>query len=240
MEVTLKIPQDAVIHISEGQKVNIGDPFYSIKKSEDLHIPIAKPLGVKPDLIFQYTQVVIGSSVKQGDVLASAKKFIGTKKISSDIDGIVVRIDHEEGIITINALSDQDKTQTCFFNGTISSIDQKNSLVTVKVGSGISVPAINIEGGDGGGDITITTPENYFSLNADDIHGNAVVIHDVPSHIFTKLDALDAGGVIYVSGEVTTEVPSANISEKDFKLVTEKPHAFIVFSSHEKKIFAYN
>lgn len=240
MEVTLNIPEEAIFQVSEGQKVNIGDPFYTIKKSEDVHIPIAKPLGVKPELIFQYTQVVIGSSVKQGDILASAKKFMGTKKISSNNDGIVMRIDHEEGVITLNAASDQDKIQTCFFNGTITSIDQKKSLVTVKIGSGVSVDASAIEGGDGGGDVTITTPENYFSLNADDIRGNAVVIQDVPSHIFTKLDALDAGCVIYVSGEVTPDVPSAQISESNFETLTKKPYAFIVFSSHEKKIFAYN
>lgn len=240
MEVTLNIPSEAVFQVSEGQKVNIGDPFYTVKKSEDVLIPIAKPLGVKAELIFQYTQVVIGSTVKQGDILASAKKFMGTKKISSDIDGTVVRIDHEEGAITLNAASDQDKKQVCFFNGTITSIDQKKSLVTIKVGSGVSVSATSIVGGDGGGDVTITTPENYFSLNADDIRGNAVVIHDVPSHIFTKLDALDAGGVIYVSGEVTPDVPSAQTSESNFESLTKKPHAFIVFSSHEKKIFAYN
>jgi len=240
MEITLKVPDEAVFQISEGQKVNIGDPFYCIKKSQDIQVSIAKPLGVKPALIFQYIQVVIGSTVKPGDTLATAKKLIGTKKISSQVDGIVVRIDHEEGIITLNASSDQDTVKSCFFNGTITSLDQKNSVVTLKVGAGINVPAVLIDGGDGGGDVTLTTPDNYFSLNADDIRGNAVVIYDVPSHIFTKLDALDAGGVIYVSGEVTSELPSAKISEKDFKLITEKPYAFIVFSSHEKKIFAYN
>lgn len=240
MDVTFSIPPEAVFQVSEGQKVNIGDPFYSIKKSEDVHISIAKPLGVKPELIFQYSQVVIGTPVKQGDILASAKKFMGTKKISSDVDGIVVRIDHEEGVITLNAASNQDITKKCFFNGAITHIDQKKSLVTIKVGSGISIPAVSIDGGDGGGNVTITTSENYFTLNADDIRGNAVVIHDVPSHIFTKLDALDAGGIIYVTGETTPDVPSAQTSKDDFNALTKKPYGFIVFSSHEKKIFAYN
>lgn len=239
MEVTLHIPTDATFHISEGQKVKIGDPFYSIKKSQEVAIPVTRPLGVKPQLIFQYARVVIGAEIKPGDTLASAKKFIGTKNIRSDIGGSVIRIDHEEGIIIVNTSSDQDRMQTCFFTGTITKIDQKKSLVTIDVGAGIHVNALTIDG-DGGGEVTITSPDNYFSLSADDISGNAVLIHDLPSHIFTKLDALDAGGVIYVSGDITSTVPSAQTDEKSFELLSKKPHAFIVFSSHEKKIFAYN
>ena len=176
MDVTFQIPKEAVLHVSEGQKVKINDPFYSIKKTQEVVIPISGPLGVNPSLIFQYSQVVIGTEISQGDLLASVKKMIGTKKVSSSVSGTVLRIDHEEGVIVLNAASDLDKVQSCFFTGEIKTIDTKKSRITVTVGPGISVDAQLIEG-DGGGEVTQATDENYFSLSTDDIQGNAILIH---------------------------------------------------------------
>ena len=239
MDVKLQIQKDAVLHVSEGQKVKIGDPFYSIKKTEELSVPVAEPLGVKPQLIFQYSQVVIGSDVAPGDILASIKKFIGSKKVASTVQGTVLRIDHEEGIIVLNTSSDKDKNQPCFFSGTITSIDKKKSRITLTVGNGISVDAEGVDK-DGGGDVTLATSETYFSLTTDEIQGNALLIHDCAPHMFTKFDALDAGGVIYVTGETSSDIPRARVTEKAYEALTKKTYDYIVFSSHEKKVFAYN
>lgn len=239
MVVKLQVPDNATILFKKGQKVKIGDRFYASQKEASSHIQLSKKLGVKAQDIFQYTKVIVGNSIKKGAIIAEKKKFIGKKRVASPYSGTVKHIDHISGDIIIQTSSkDSNKVKT-FFTGEVRQIDNKKHLIELEIAKPLSISAKGT--GDIGGEIYAFDEKDYFSFTAEDIKDRIILIHTVQSHIESKIEALGGAGIIYVSGKPDSSLPTIKCTKKeDFERLQSGKYAYVIFSTREKKAFAYN
>lgn len=238
MLVTLQLPKKAQAKVKPGQKVKVGDPFYSSLDEEEASISVVTTLGIKPADIFQYVTVVVGDTIKQGDVVAERKKFVGKKTTTSEVEGTVKHIDHAAGSIVVATYSSRGGTVQTFFTGEIKDVDTKALTVSVNVGKGVEIPAKGDV--DCGGELAVFDEKEYFSITMEDVRDRIILTHTLQSHIETKLEALDAAGVIYVKGTPEGEIPCIKLSKKeDFDILAKGTQSHVVYSTHDNKLYAY-
>ncbi|OGK29697.1 hypothetical protein A3B02_00130 [Candidatus Roizmanbacteria bacterium RIFCSPLOWO2_01_FULL_42_14] len=239
MIARLKYPKDATLHIKQGQSITLGEPFYSIQKDQEVILDIAQKLGIKPRLIFQHVHVVVGSNVKPGDVLARSKKLLRTRNVIASYHGYVSRIDHEAGTISLVATSKESSEQKSFFKGTIKDIDTHAHIVDVDIGSAFSIEADAVSH-DAGGPITFISETSPAHVEKEGIENHIIFSKTISGIWLSKIEALEGSGIIYALGSPPESVPYAHIKETEAQAFEDKRHSLALFSSHERRIFAYN
>lgn len=239
MVIKLQVPEGTKIIVSKGQKVAQGEPFYSLHTEESHIIDVAKELGIKTSDIFSYVKAVVGDSISAGDIIAEKKKLLNKKTISSPISGTISKIDHDTGAIHISSISDEGSTISTFFTGEIVDISPDENLIHIEVGNTYSFD-IQAEK-DSGGEIFILDNVDYFQISEDEIKDRILVTDTVQSHIEAKAEALGAGGLIYNKGDASSSMPSAKIPKKEeIDKLKKGKYTYVIFSTYEKKGFAYN
>lgn len=239
MVIKLQVPQGTKIIVSKGQKVAHGEPFYSHHSEETHSIDVANELGIKPADIFAHVKGVVGDSVAEGATIAEKKKLLKKKKIQSPIAGTITKIDHDTGTVHISTLSKDGGTVPAFFTGEIKEIDSNDNLIHIEVGNTYS---FDIQADrDSGGEIFVIDEIDYFQISEDEIKDRILVTDTVQSHIEAKAEALGACGLLYNKGDSSSSMPSAKIPKKEeLEKLKKGKYTYVIFSTYEKKGFAYN
>jgi hypothetical protein len=238
MVVKLRIPEKARILVEDGQKVKIGDPFYSTASEEELSISLVKELGIRAQDIFKFIKVVVGDSLHEGDILGERKKVIGKKTLTSPMSGTIKRIDHTSGSIVISTLTQSGSTIRTFFTGEIKSTSEGAGYIEVEIGKQKEFPGSGPE--DCGGEWTTIESRNFFTYSSEDIKDRILLVDEVQSHIEAKIDALGGAGIIYVEGSQPTSIPGVQVNNETFEKIKEASCTYLLYSSEEQKIFGYN
>lgn len=238
MVVKLQIPESAEIHLTKGQKVTVHEPFYSQASHEDIVVPFARKLGIKPQDIFKHTKVVVGDQIKEGDVLGEKKRVIGTSKLTADSAGTVKRIDHLTGEIVISAISDRSRATPAFFSADVTDISEEDHTISVELGKTIEYDATGDI--DCGGMLNYIPDKDFFLCGEEDVKDRIILLDTVQSHIETKIEALGAEGVIFVEGTPPTSIPSIQLkSASDFEKLKEADDKRVLFSHLDSKLYVY-
>ena len=100
MQFSVKIPEGSELLIKSGQNVDFETPFIKTNQAAQLKISLAKKLSIPQDKIFRHLQKFVGEPIVKGDVLATKKNFLSTKKVTAPVDGVIKEIDHVEGFLS--------------------------------------------------------------------------------------------------------------------------------------------
>lgn len=238
MVVKLHIPENAQLLVTKGQKVKVHEPFYSLASDEDMIIPFAKQLGIKPKDIFKYAKVVVGDMLKEGDQLGERKKVIGTKKVQTENAGTVKHIDFNTGDITIAIPSAKGSEVATFFTGEIVDISDEEHSVSVEIGKADTYEATGMT--DLGGTLGYISDKEFFTCGEEDVKDRIILLDTVQSHIETKIEALGAEGVIFTEGEAPSSMPSIKLAQSsDFEKLKAEEDKAVLFSQKDNLIYIY-
>ncbi len=241
MIVQIKLPDGAQLIPKVQTDVRIGDSLYSSGNSETHTIHVAEKLKINPHDIFAFTVVVVGDEVHHDSVIAEKKGLMRKKKVHSPVQGIVARIDHENGIVSINIDGKTAQEHPSFFNGKITSYDVGSSMLDVEIKGAIELEHASEITMTGGGELYFMNDEqDYFQINESDVQGKHVVMNIAKPQVITKLEALSADGVIALEGEVSNSFPVILLSEGSLKKLLSRKYTYVVYSSHSNNIMAYN
>lgn len=238
MIVKIDIPHDAHPLLKKGQKVKIGDPFYATTSEEDAIISFVKELGIKAQDIFRYTKIVIGDTINIGDIVGEKKKLLGKKTLVSNVAGKVKHIDYSTGNLVVSTASAHENTTSAFFAGEVTNISEEGTFIEVDIGKAHEYKASGKA--DCGGMLSKLSDKDFYSYSADEIVDKMILIHSLQSHIEAKTDALGASGILYVEGDTTDTIPTVKIDESVFEALTTSKDIYMLFTTHEGKLFGYN
>ncbi|OGK23832.1 hypothetical protein A3H80_04285 [Candidatus Roizmanbacteria bacterium RIFCSPLOWO2_02_FULL_37_19] len=241
MEFKIQLPENSKLLVKKGAHISIGDKLYTVENKIDSSVGISTLLGIDPSHIFQHIEVVIGQNVTVGTILATKKKILGKKLVKSELEGTLKSVNSETGELIISTQKHEDQTTKSFFNGNIFDFDASNRLLTISINKGFEF-ALKEATDNGGGELSyVDESKDVFTLSEDIIKGKILLIGELQSHLVSKLEALDAQGILTIKGTVQTDLPVAKIKMiDDFKKLTQGHYTYILFSVYEKKGIAYN
>ncbi len=195
----ITLPEGFEIKVSVGDKIGAGETLAQKNTNKDETIHLADFLSVKPQKIKKSLRKNLGEAIKKGDVLAvkSGRLGMGGKKIVSDIEGTLIRIDEEEGKIVIRTTSGGTDVQkiTSPVEGVIEICDN-DKIVISSDRNAISVKVATGEDIDGE---LLNLGENVdlLEINAG-VNGKIVIGNEFERGSVSKALGLGAIGVIGV------------------------------------------
>lgn len=241
MIVKIKLPDGAQLIPKLQTDVSIGNPLYSSGSPEIHSIQVAEKLKINPHDIFAFTVVVVGDEVHHDSIIAEKKGLMRKKRVNSPVQGIVARIDHENGVVSININGDTTQKHPSFFNGKIVSYDENTSILEAEIKGAIALENTSEITMTGGGELYfINDEQDYFHINESDVLGKHIVMNSAKPQIVSKLEALSADGIIAQEGEVSQSFPVILLSESSHKKLSSHKYNYIIYSSHSNTIMAYN
>lgn len=130
--LSYRLPKNSEILVSVGSEISEGETLAKTYVSKNtLSFPLASILKVKPDNIFRFMLKKVGEYVKNGDLIAQKKGFLGIfkKKFHSPVDGTIDSIDAATGDLIIK-LAAQEYPFKSDVNGRV--VEVSNDLVSVE------------------------------------------------------------------------------------------------------------
>jgi len=228
--------------IKTGEKVDFNTSLYKEKQSEEIKLFLSDKLGVSPDKIFHHLKKFVGDEIKKGEILAEKNSLLDSKKVLSDIDGVLKEINHNEGYILIDLESNETKEKNCFFKGEIVSVDKHE--IKLEVNNSKEYPikeTININEEYSGFKIYYL-PEKYSEFSEDDVAHRIIVFSDMVSYHQVKLEALGAAGFVglhELSGQ--TFLPFVKLKNiEDMKTIFKIQLPYCIINKKESKIILYD
>jgi len=196
MNIFLTIPQNGKILVKAGQKVDFETKLFEVKNQKTVKIDLQKELSISPQNIFSYLKKFIGEKIKKGDILASKKGFLSSKKIKSQWDGVLKEIDHQKGLLIIETEENDDK-KSVFFSpvfGQVEKIEKEGIKIKIEKKEEIEVKEEKKE--IFGGKIFIFENEN--EVNSQNVEERLIIAEEINSIFQTKLEALGAKGFLTI------------------------------------------
>lgn len=245
MKLRLKLPPDSQLEAKVGGHIKLGDPLYTVRKSMDVMVNIAGMLNIGGDQLFRHLTKMIGDSVSFGDVLATKKGIIGTKKIHSEHAGIIAQIDHNSGTVVIAAsesvTGSEAESKPAFFSGRIEEFEKAEGTITVTIDKGEEID-LKRASEDGGGELYFFSDEShYFTASEDQIEGKIIVVSELKPHISAKCEALGALGFVYLAIRPDLSVSGAQVEKiADFEALVKGKKKYILYSAIDKKAIIYD
>ncbi len=240
MNLTFKIPEGGTLIPKKGATICIGDNFIKVGQADFRIYPVATQLSIRPEAIFTHLTVVVGQAIEPQTILAEKKSMVGTKKIVSDISGIIDKINYETGDVIVRfGSSEKSNTTPAFFNGTLEEIDIKKGVFTVSIPSKHEIKLKNVSG-NGGGEIVFLSEKDFFTITSDEVSGKVVFLDNPQAHVVSKLEALDTAAILSDDPIPSTILPHATLQNKsDMELFSKSKPMHIVISELESKAILY-
>jgi hypothetical protein len=203
MSLNIAVPFVGDLLIKKGQEVDFTTPFCKRTSTELVHITLSSVLNTEPKNIFQYLKKFVGDEIKKGDLVAEKKNMLSKKKYTSQHDGVIKEINHEEGTLTIEVLGQEQDTQYCFFRGEIQDLEKKQEegmhLAVIKLKTEHHKEYELKEVSENfGGEILRCTDPIKAKLSSEDVEHRVVVDDRIPSYEQVKYEALGAQGFVMV------------------------------------------
>ena len=242
MQIKIKIPDNATLIVKPNSQVDFGMPLYDADDEKDLvNINYTDVLRINPRDIFQYTDKFVGQGIDEGEVIAHKKSLFGSKKLVSQHQGTIERIDHLEGLIYIKTKQSIQSQINSFFKGKIVDYDKKTRILTIEIEGQDNSFDITQSNNDGGGGYDIILDENrFFTIREDAINNKIIVTDNITINLSTKLSALGAYGIIYTQGSTLKNILSWQLKDKsDIEKISKSKTKYVIISSFEKKLYLY-
>ncbi|MFS8159728.1 MAG: hypothetical protein ACMG6E_05855 [Candidatus Roizmanbacteria bacterium] len=231
MLITLSFPETATLLVKEGDQLAYGKAFYTLAEVEHHVINISSDLSIKPADIFGYLTVLIGTVVKKGTVLAKKKGLVGSKKVTSPVDGTVLNIEHQTGTLIIEAQSGQTQPISSFCQGIVKQISPENHTVSVEIQAQKEFNGKLISGQAGG---------TVYPQQEEIIADSLVIIKDLDSTTIAKCEALGANGFVCLTYADKPSIPFFQIiDENSFTSLSTCTYKYGIFSQYDKKLVLY-
>ncbi len=243
MVVTIKIPSSAQILVKNDQRVDFGDELFELQKKSDMRIAIASKLKIAPEHIFKYLNRVIGEDVRAGELLASKKGVLTTKKVYSPREGIIKEISHLTGEIILSVSQDSNQVdqevKKAFFKGKI--VDRQGDTFKVEINNGETFPLKTVSEDGGGKAFYFANESFYFTTDEDQLKDKIIVIDELKSHIEVKCETLGSAGFLFLKGKASENLPSASFSKiQDYDTMISLNKKYILFSKDDAVLVVYD
>lgn len=243
MDITLTLPEKIDHSLKVGDSIDFGDKFYSSAVQETVTVNVADKLGVKSETIFRYLTKIIGENVSKGELLASKKGMLTTKKIHAPVSGVIREISHASGSILLSkteaSLAKNGATVRAQFRGKIKETKQNLLVVSVENAKRIELKTVTA---DGYGQVFYFTDESfYFTSHEREINEKVIVISELKSHIAVKCEALGAQSFLYLATKMQQDIPSAAFATvADYDTIIHLKRNNVIFSKHDKIALFYD
>ncbi|HLL60620.1 MAG TPA: hypothetical protein VK338_02795, partial [Candidatus Nitrosocosmicus sp.] len=117
----------------------------------------------------------------------------------------------------------------------------KDNKINIKIKNGTSVALKNVSS-DAYGEIFHFDSESlYFSVTEEDIKNKIICIEELKNHIQAKYNALGSIGFIYLKGDVSSSLPTAQFKTvDDYETIKKTKKKYIIFSVADKTAIVYD
>lgn len=238
MFITITLPERGELLAEKGTTIAQGDPLYRTKKEEARTINIAQKLKIKPQAIFNVLTKVVGENVKKNEVIASQKGFLSARTLRADHDGVIEKIDHLSGHVTVRIDKDANTIIQSFFTGTIK--DRENNHLIIEIEKGIAIELEMASTDWGSASFYLTDETRYFTINEEDIKNKTVIAEHLTPQMQVKCEALGAAGFLLVKKNRRIDLPHAIFKNpEEWIHVVESKKPSILCSALENKAVIY-
>ncbi|HLD27209.1 MAG TPA: hypothetical protein VJB63_04630 [Patescibacteria group bacterium] len=237
MLITMSLPKNAELLAEKGKKITYHDPLYRMHNGSDHIIDIGQKLSISPKHIFNYMIKMVGEKVRKNEIIAHRKNTFSVKNVHADTDGVIQKIDHLSGHITIHIDKDENHIVQSFFTGTIQ--EKENNTLTIYLEKGQRIELVDITHDSGGKIFYFTDESLYFNINEEGIKNRIVIIEYLSPHIQIKCEALGARGFGYVEKKGQIVLPHMVFKKDDYIKMLQSRQTFIICSAFEKSAILY-
>lgn len=238
MKLIFTIDGDGDLLLKTGQKVTFKDPLVKKKVPSEIKIPIASSLGISPNAIFKALKKFVGDEIKKGELIAEHKSLITTKHYKSEHDGIIKEINHEEGVIVIETLSNVDDIIFSFFQGQVINVENREITLEIEKYKEFEIQSISE---DFGGELLHVSSETFIKLSEDEVKNKIVSSEKLLPYEQIKLETLGANG--FITLKATTEsksVPAVVLkNNNDLDTIKSTKFPYCLISKKHNKIYIY-
>lgn len=228
MILNIPIPSETDILIKEGDTVDFQTPLYKGHIKKDVQIPLAHILKINSKKIFTVLKKFVGEEVKKGDTVAFHAGAFTRRSYISEHNGIIREVNHTEGYLIIESVTDQSRDKTAWFKGEIAKIirSEQGSIkaLELKVEDTKKIDAREISA-NFGGKVVYVDQAKLQTVTEEEVLGAVVVADTLQAFELTKMEALGAVGIIVA--HPTREKPNLPYA------ILEKPDGIGTFTSSE-------
>jgi hypothetical protein len=246
--IEFSITYEGELLLKKEDTVAFQTPLYKVNAKESISVPLAKLLNTEPSKIFQSLKKFVGDPVAKGDVIAETASFMSKRIYTREYDGVLKEVNHQEGILIIEAGTENNDYVHCFFVGEVISIEEEKDKTTgmkkatIKLKTKTTKEYELKEASESFGGETVYSKDPIKSgLTADDVNQKVVVDEKIPSYEQIKYEALGAKG--FISLHTLPEPSSAQFAKltgkSDFEKIDEQKLQYCLISKEDMKIFFY-
>jgi len=238
MLVSIHYPAGSELLVKHGQTVEYGQPFYREKKSSEIRIELSKALGVPPDKIFQHLKKFVGDEVKRSELLAERRGMMGSRQFHSEFDGVIKEINHNEGVVVLSAVSEEEGTVKSFFSGEVVETAKDHVKIKLKGAKAYDLKQAVETAGFGAGVYYHHAGQQFTE---EEVLRKVVVSDDMTEYETVKMEALEAFGLVTLK-EIghPAELPHVQVKNmEDWKKIHEEKKPYCLAETKENKIYFY-
>lgn len=212
----IPIPQGFKISAKLGQKISADDTI-AIKEddSSDLLINVSQDLGIEPKKVAHSLSKKPGERIEVGDLIAKKGGILGSREIHSKVAGTIVKLDEEEGTLTIRTQGTIDEDSeikiTSPVDGTVDEVESdKVAIKTEKE----AILAIEGTGENAFGEFEFFEEEPKAADLDDKVFGKILIARSFNRETIAK--AIGLGAIAIIASEIRS-IDFENLKEKLIK-----------------------
>lgn len=238
MIVHFDIPNEVSILVKKGDEINFNTLLYQINSYEEKKIYLAENLQINPKNIFRFLKKFVGEKVEKNETIATKKTFFSQKNIKSPVSGIIKEIDHHQGLIIIESLSNNAKKVFSPFKGVIEKVSKNELQIKINKPQDYQIKKTTF---DFGGETFYLKENQFFDIESDQVENKIIISEKLPSFSQIKLEALGVKGFITLESLPNkTDVNFALIKNiDDFEKIKKNQFPYCTIISKTDKIYFY-
>lgn len=238
--IAIPIPENATLLVSEGDSVTFETPFFENTSTETVKITLASSLGFDPEKIFFHLRKFVGDEVKKDTLLAEKKTFLSTRQYLSEYDGTIAQINHYDGSIIIETNTADKNKVSCWFQGTVTEIDEHELILKVKHSKEMLLR--EEAQADFGGPLMYYDDTKTAEVTDEQVQNCVVCATQLPEFEVIKLEALGATGFLTLHPiETETSLPHAASKQiNDFEEAQKKKFTACITTPDRTRIILYD
>lgn len=238
MIIHFDIPNEADILVKKGDEINFNTILYQINSYEEKKIYLAENLQINPKNIFRFLKKFVGEKVEKDETIAIKKTLFSQKTIKSPVSGIIKEIDHHQGLIIIESLSDNSQKVFSSFKGIVEKVLKNELQIKINKAQEYQIKKTKT---DFGGEVFYLKENQFFDIDSDQVENKIIISEKIPSFSQTKLEALGVKGFITLESLPNkTDFNFALIKNiNDFEKIKKNQFPYCTILSKNDKIYFY-
>ncbi|MEI6532641.1 MAG: hypothetical protein WCO06_02255 [Candidatus Roizmanbacteria bacterium] len=237
MIIPVELPEAQNLQIKEGDVLEIGSPLLETTSLSDITIPLSSMLRMPSNQIFQHLKKFVGENLKKDELVAEYKSMLSIKKYYSEYDGVLKQINHVEGSIMIEIVSQEANMLQSWFKGAISKIEGNRLFLEVEAGEQFELK----EASSAFGGQMFSYNPNQTIVTEDDVSNKVALMKSIPAYEQVKLETLGVNGFITLHRlQDTSSTPYALLKNvPDFEHIIEIGYPYCIINHRDNLIYIY-